>query len=321
MSAMMKVILTNLLLFLLTTQQKVNSEVILIDKAEDITYNKPEKGNTSVWYTYTGEYFERSGTTKTCADPSDGGIFTCMDEQINVTQKHMNCKFQKIFVNTSITGNNVMVPKNITIKTGQNFTFPSQFKYNGSYILLWMSRWQNISKCLFSVEVTRNLDDFSSSWNRLCCSTNDTNHEERIQFQNYSGLLDQHFQLHLFNLKSSDSGEYLNIRYTWVNGKMKWELVKRYSLNVTENEDTTPIPGPQTPHDIDGSYYTIAGSVGGFIALLAILLLSLFFIKLRGKHKKRTRSSLVGLPDDYENMPYAVSEQRKEVTNVIYALA
>ncbi|XP_040269802.1 uncharacterized protein LOC120985752 isoform X3 [Bufo bufo] len=73
--------------------------------------------------------------------------------------------------------------------------------------------------------------------------------------------------------------------------------------------------------DITGtSFYIIAGSIGGVIAVLAILLLSIFCIKHRGKQKNMQRSSPVDLPDEYECTPYAVSGQKEEINNCVYSL-
>ncbi|XP_044135652.1 uncharacterized protein LOC122927660 isoform X4 [Bufo gargarizans] len=68
------------------------------------------------------------------------------------------------------------------------------------------------------------------------------------------------------------------------------------------------------------SFYIIAGSIGGVIAVLAILLLSIFCIKHRGEQMNMQRSSPVDLPDEYECTPYAVSGQKEEINNCVYSL-
>lgn len=309
----MKVI-TTLLLYLLTSQEKVYSDVIFTDKTEKITCNLPGGEEKPVLYYYTGDFFANANTSKTYSVPSNGGIFACV-ENATTSSVDVSCKSHKIFIIIpSTTRNDATMSESIIKRIGQNGSFPCLFNESGAYILLWIFKRQNVFKCIFSAMVTRKLEYIGTSLSQLCCSGDDVKNEGRIQLQNQTDLHKlQNFHLDLVNLTSSDSGEYLSIKYSWVNGTLKWKVINKYSLEVTGDEN--PVATPGTP------FYIIAGPIGGFIAVLAIVLLSIFCIKHRGKQKKVNKSSPVGLPDEYESMPYAVSEQKEETLNAIYSLA
>ncbi|XP_066448622.1 uncharacterized protein [Eleutherodactylus coqui] len=303
-------LIITLLLYLLTSQGKVYSDVLLKDKSENITCNGTEGKEKFVWYKYDAEFlFNYATDNKTFAPPSDGGIFTCDKKNTGKgTQIAVNCTTQNIIIIPAITGNYDGVPKNITKSIGQNVSFQTQFFENISYTLLWIVKRQSVSKCIYSVTQSIAITSVETSLNPLCCSSDGIKDEERIKFRNLTALHkpNQTVALDLVNLTSSVSGEYTCIKLSCDQTKWKWNILRKFSLEVTGGEGSP--------------FYIIAGSIGGFIAVVAGLLLTIFCIKNRGKQKKLNRSSPAGVPDDYECMPYAVSE-RKEKSNNMYSLA
>ncbi|XP_044135649.1 uncharacterized protein LOC122927660 isoform X1 [Bufo gargarizans] len=309
MTAVRKVMITTLLLYSLTSQGKVYSVVLMKDNTRSITCNVPGQENEIVWYKYEVEYFktERNNMGKTYSVPSEGGIFSCDEKQTT----DVSCKSHNIFIILDITGDNANLSGHFTKRIGQNISFLSEFRDNGSYTLLWVV---NKQKCIFSAAATRSVHDFNFSLNQLCCPSDDIKFEERVQFRNLTPLIDPNQTVHLdlFNLTSSDSGEYLCLKYSWDKGSYKWKILNKYTLEVTLDE------GPAST--LGTSFYIIAGSIGGVIAVLAILLLSIFCIKHRGEQMNMQRSSPVDLPDEYECTPYAVSGQKEEINNCVYSL-
>ncbi|KAG8575876.1 hypothetical protein GDO81_009693 [Engystomops pustulosus] len=307
-------ILTNLIIYSLTYEGKVYADSILQERTGNITCNGYRQKNF-VWYTYDAEYFKRviTNKSKTHEVLQDGGIFTC-DESEKLS--NVSCKTNKILIVIPIiTGNNAGKSKKIAKPIGENVTFQSHFIDTSSYTLLWIVKQQDISKCIYSAAARRSSTDHEFSLHQLCCSRNDTDDEKRIHFRNLTALSDsnQTIQLDLVNLTSSDSGEYLCIKYFHSEGSWKWKILNKYSLKVTGDED--PMSTSEIP------LYIIAGPIGGLVAVLFIVLLAYFCIKNRDKRKKTNTSSPVGLSDDYECMPYAVSERKGEMPRTIYSLA
>ncbi|XP_044135650.1 uncharacterized protein LOC122927660 isoform X2 [Bufo gargarizans] len=278
MTAVRKVMITTLLLYSLTSQGKVYSVVLMKDNTRSITCNVPGQENEIVWYKYEVEYFktERNNMGKTYSVPSEGGIFSCDEKQTT----DVSCKSHNIFIILDITGDNANLSGHFTKRIGQNISFLSEFRDNGSYTLLWVV---NKQKCIFSAAATRSVHDFNFSLNQLCCPSDDIKFEERVQFRNLTPLIDPNQTVHLdlFNLTSSDSGEYLCLKYSWDKGSYKWKILNKYTLEVTLDE------GPAST---------------------------------LGEQMNMQRSSPVDLPDEYECTPYAVSGQKEEINNCVYSL-
>ncbi|XP_040269801.1 uncharacterized protein LOC120985752 isoform X2 [Bufo bufo] len=278
MTAARKVMIMTLLLYSLTSQGKVYSVVLMKDNTRSITCNVPEQENKIVWYKYEEEYFktESNNKGKTYSVPSEGGIFSCDEKQTT----DVSCKSHNIFIILDITGDNANLSGHFTKRIGQNISFLSEFHDNGSYTLLWVV---NKQKCMFSAAATRSVHDFYFSLNQLCCPSDEIKFEERVQFRNLTPLIDPNQTIHLdlFNLTSSDSGEYLCLKYSWDKGSYKWKILNKYTLEVTLDEGT---------------------------------------VSTLGKQKNMQRSSPVDLPDEYECTPYAVSGQKEEINNCVYSL-
>ncbi|XP_073443055.1 uncharacterized protein [Dendrobates tinctorius] len=304
MTAVRKVI-TTLVLYLLSSQEKAYSDVLLKDNDKNFTCNVPEEKI----YEYDSYFFKP--TDKVHEVTSDGGIFTCEKNKTNTTPpRNVTCKSHTISIFLPILEN--VMPTVIKRKVGQNVSFPSRFTDTGSFTLLWIFKGKNLSKCIFSAAVIKTVDYFGSEVNELCCSTDDIKDNKKVFFRNHAALSEcnQNFHLDLANLTSFDSGDYTCIKYQQ---KWKWETLNKYKLEVTGDED------PITTSDT--SSYIIAGSVGGFFAVLAIFLLAIFCIKNKGKQTKMNRSSPIGPSDEYECTPYAVSERKEEMLINIYSLA
>ncbi|KAM4035819.1 uncharacterized protein ACNLHF_014893 isoform 3-T3 [Anomaloglossus baeobatrachus] len=118
MTAVRKAILTTLLLYLLTSQEKVYSDVLLNEKIEDLTCNVQE--HNRIAYKYDGEFFQR--TDKVYEHASDGGIFTCERNKSNPTPPgNVSCESHIIVIVLSISEN--VTPTVIKEKVGQSISF------------------------------------------------------------------------------------------------------------------------------------------------------------------------------------------------------
>ncbi|XP_075061323.1 uncharacterized protein LOC142149941 isoform X4 [Mixophyes fleayi] len=101
-----------------------------------------------------------------------------------------------------------------------------------------------------------------------------------------------------------------------------------YSLAVQDNEmRTTNITCHSSkifiiPSMKDLSIHIVAGTIGGIVVFVGILLLIWFCIKRKGKQMKTNHSppNAVALPDDYECTPYAVSERKDQNLRSMYSL-
>ncbi|XP_075061321.1 uncharacterized protein LOC142149941 isoform X2 [Mixophyes fleayi] len=249
-------------------------------------------------------------------------IFTLFPYSLAVQDNEMRttnitCHSSKIFIIPSMKDNDKNESKindgGITNRIGENVSFSCKVNTTTSYSLFWIAVYHHApTQCLLSAEVERENNRFNSSFNKLCCPT--VGSQERLHTSNVSTDTNQFHYLNITNIATSDNGHYLCIIYTWKSGGFKWIIANNQSLQVTGNEDSKPIT--------DLSIHIVAGTIGGIVVFVGILLLIWFCIKRKGKQMKTNHSppNAVALPDDYECTPYAVSERKDQNLRSMYSL-